>query len=104
MSARPAAALRQRLLDVLGSIFIYNEHRGYTALDRVIAAMHLCRCDHPAFLAAIASHRAARWPENAAYILRNVPAARAGMLAFAEIPEALAVDTLVRACQERTAP
>ena len=53
---------------------------------------------------AIASHRAARWPENAAYILRNVPAARAGMLAFAEIPEALAVDTLVRACQEKTAP
>ncbi len=30
----PAARLRRRYLDVLGSIYIYNEHRGYTALDR----------------------------------------------------------------------
>ena len=53
---------------------------------------------------AIACHRAARWPENAAYILRNVPAARAGLLAFADIPAALAAETLARACQERTTP
>ena len=37
---------RQRYLDLLGSIYIYNEHRGYTAIDRVLAAIH------------------ARWPEN----------------------------------------
>ena len=53
---------------------------------------------------AIASHRAARWPENAPYILRNVPAARAGLLAFADIPRDMAAETLLRACQERTLP
>lgn len=31
---------------------------------------------------AIASHRAARWPDNAPYILRNLPTARAGLLAL----------------------
>ena len=30
----------------------------------------------------IASHRAARWPDNAPYILRNLPSARAGLLSF----------------------
>ncbi|GAB1480897.1 phosphotransferase [Paracoccaceae bacterium] len=53
---------------------------------------------------AIASHRAARWPENAPYILRNVPAARAGLLAFADIPREMAADTLADACHERTRP
>lgn len=50
---------------------------------------------------AIACHRAARWPANAPYILRNVPAARAGLLAFADIPADRAADTLTRACGER---
>lgn len=50
---------------------------------------------------AIACHRAARWPDNAAYILRNVPAARAGLLAFASVPAAEAADTLARLCGER---
>ena len=31
--------LRNRYLDVLGSIYIYNEHRGYTSIDRVLAAV-----------------------------------------------------------------
>jgi hypothetical protein len=26
----------QRYLDLLGSIYIYNEHRGYTAIDRLL--------------------------------------------------------------------
>ena len=29
----------RRYLDLLGSIYIYNEHRGYTALDRVLEAV-----------------------------------------------------------------
>ncbi|MES2288177.1 MAG: ferritin-like domain-containing protein [Pseudomonadota bacterium] len=33
------AWFRNRYLDVLGSIYIYNEHRGYTAIDRVIEAI-----------------------------------------------------------------
>ena len=29
----------RRYLDLLGSIYIYNEHRGYTAIDRVLDAV-----------------------------------------------------------------
>ncbi len=35
---------RRRYLDLLGSIYIYNEHRGYTALDRVLEAVR-ARCE-----------------------------------------------------------
>src|SRR5690606_11823655 len=37
----PLAAYRERFLDVLASIYIYNEHRGYTSLDRVLEAARL---------------------------------------------------------------
>lgn len=51
-------ALRDRYLDVVASIYIYNEHRGYTSLDRVLeAARRHCPQD-TAFIAAITSHRA----------------------------------------------
>ena len=43
---------RQRYLDLLGSIYIYNEHRGYTAIDRVLQAVRT------------------RWPEDRALIAR----------------------------------
>ena len=47
-----------RYLDLLGSIYIYNEHRGYTALDRVLEAV---RAKHPEaveLIAAVEKHRA----------------------------------------------
>jgi hypothetical protein len=51
-------AIRQRYLDVLASIYIYNEYRGYTSLDRVREAV-LLRCpDDLLFQAEIAKHRA----------------------------------------------
>ncbi len=54
----PAAAFRSRFLEVLGSIYIYNEHRGYTSLDRVLEAVR-ARCpDDPQFIAAVEKHRA----------------------------------------------
>ena len=34
---------KRRYLDLLGSIYIYNEHRGYTAIDRLLAAADLPR-------------------------------------------------------------
>jgi hypothetical protein len=37
---------RRRYLDLLGSIYIYNEHRGYTAIERVLGAIR------------------SRWPED----------------------------------------
>ena len=54
----PWAAFRSRFLDVLASIYIYNEHRGYTSLDRVLEAVR-ARCpDDPAFIAEVEKHRA----------------------------------------------
>ncbi|MEO5867219.1 MAG: ferritin-like domain-containing protein [Sphingomonas sp.] len=51
-------ALRRRYLDVLASIYIYNEHRGYTSIDRVLEAVR-ARCpDDQLFIAAIEKHRA----------------------------------------------
>jgi len=47
----------RRYLDLLGSIYIYNEHRGYTALDRVLEAVRARSPDNRAFIAAIEQHR-----------------------------------------------
>jgi hypothetical protein len=53
----PLAPFRARFLDVLASIYIYNEHRGYTSLDRVLEAVR-ARCpDETAFIAAVEKHR-----------------------------------------------
>ena len=41
----PYAAFRARFLDVLASIYIYNEHRGYTSLDRVLEAVLVVNVD-----------------------------------------------------------
>jgi hypothetical protein len=49
---------QRRYLDLLGSIYIYNEHRGYTALDRVLAAVRARSPDNHAFIAAVEQHRA----------------------------------------------
>ncbi|MBO9671404.1 MAG: ferritin-like domain-containing protein [Sphingobium sp.] len=52
------AAYARRYLDVLASIYIYNEHRGYTSLDRVLEAVR-ARCpDDTAFIAEVEKHRA----------------------------------------------
>jgi len=48
----------RRYLDLLGSIYIYNEHRGYTALDRVLEAVRARSPDDHEFIAAIEQHRA----------------------------------------------
>jgi hypothetical protein len=48
----------RRYLDVLGSIYIYNEHRGYTAIDRVLEAVRASAPDDRELIAAIERHRA----------------------------------------------
>src|SRR6476646_6668872 len=48
----------RRYLDLLGSIYIYNEHRGYTALDRVLEAARARAPGDRRFIAAIEKHRA----------------------------------------------
>lgn len=48
--------MRSRYLDLLGSIYIYNEHRGYTAIDRVVDAVRLRWPDDHALIAQVESH------------------------------------------------
>ena len=50
--------LRNRYLDVLGSIYIYNEHRGYSSIDRVLAAVKERWPDDAEFIAEVEKHRA----------------------------------------------
>ncbi|MBT2185516.1 ferritin-like domain-containing protein [Sphingobium sp. H33] len=50
--------VRDRYLDVLASIYVYNEHRGYTSLDRVLEAVRKRCPDDLAFIAAVEKHRA----------------------------------------------
>lgn len=50
--------VRNRYLDVLGSIYLYNEHRGYTAIDRVLEAVRVRSPDDTVLIAAIERHRA----------------------------------------------
>src|SRR4051812_37026513 len=52
------AWFRERYLDVLGSIYIYNEHRGYTAIDDLLQAVRWRWPDEHAFIAMIEKHRA----------------------------------------------
>jgi len=48
----------RRYLDLLGSIYIYNEHRGYTAIDRVLEAVRARWPDDHVLIARIEKHRA----------------------------------------------
>jgi hypothetical protein len=49
---------RRRYLDLLGSIYIYNEHRGYTAIDRMLGAIRLSWPDDQAMIDLVTKHRA----------------------------------------------
>jgi hypothetical protein len=48
---------QERYLDLLGSIYIYNEHRGYTAIDRVLEAVKARWPDDKELIDAIVKHR-----------------------------------------------
>jgi len=50
--------LRRRYLDILASVYIYNEHRGYSSLDRVLAAVRAKFPDAAGFIAQVEKHRA----------------------------------------------
>lgn len=47
-----------RYRDLLGSIYIYNEHRGYTALDRVLEAVRAREENNDRLIAMVEQHRA----------------------------------------------
>jgi hypothetical protein len=50
--------MRRHYLDILASIYIYNEHRGYRSLDRVLEAVRLRCPDDIIFTAQVEKHRA----------------------------------------------
>ena len=52
------AWFKDRYLDVVGSIYIYNEHRGYTAIDQVLDAIRQRSPDDTAMIARVEKHRA----------------------------------------------
>ena len=52
------AWFRRRYLDLLGSIYIYNEHRGYASIDRVLEGVRARWPGDGALIAAIEKHRA----------------------------------------------
>lgn len=52
------ARARRRYLDILASVYIYNEHRGYQSLDRVLGAVRAKYPDDADFIAQIEKHRA----------------------------------------------
>ncbi|MGQ0559327.1 MAG: ferritin-like domain-containing protein [Sphingosinicella sp.] len=51
------AAARRRYLDILASIYIYNEHRGYSSIDRVIAAVRSRYPEETVWISRIEKHR-----------------------------------------------
>ena len=55
---RVFAWYRRRWLDVVASIYVYNEHRGYTALDEFLIALRAERPTDGAFIAEVEQHRA----------------------------------------------
>lgn len=52
------AWFRERYLDLLGSIYIYNEHRGYTAIDHLLDAVRERWPDDERLIAQLEKHRA----------------------------------------------
>ena len=58
LRGRTLGRAHRRYLDILASVYIYNEHRGYSSLDRVLEAVR-ARCpDDTAFIAEVEKHRA----------------------------------------------
>jgi hypothetical protein len=51
------ANAQRRFLDILASIYIYNEHRGYTSIDRVLEAVYARHPGEADFIAAVEKHR-----------------------------------------------
>lgn len=70
----------ERYRDVVGSIYIYNEHRGYTSLDRVLAAARQVCPEDQSFIRAITKHRA---DERKHYLMFKEWFARQGRMPLA---------------------
>ncbi|MEJ7933882.1 ferritin-like domain-containing protein [Sphingobium sp. AN558] len=73
------AWFERRYLNVLGSIYIYNEHRGYTAIDRVIESVKRRSPNDRLFIARLERHRA---DERKHYLMFRRWFGRRGVMPF----------------------
>ena len=71
---------RRKYLDLLGSIYIYNEHRGYTAIDRVLQAVRARWPEDMDFIRKLEKHRA---DEQKHYLMFRRWFERRGMMPIA---------------------
>jgi hypothetical protein len=71
---------RRRYLDLLGSIYLYNEHRGYTAIDKVLEAVRFRWPVDLSLIAKIEKHRA---DERKHYVMFRRWFERRGMMPLA---------------------
>jgi len=74
------AWFRKRYLDLLGSIYIYNEHRGYTAIEGLLEAVRTRWPDDHALIGEIAKHQA---DERKHYLMFRRWFERRGVMPFA---------------------
>src|SRR3954467_14848794 len=74
------AWFRERYLDLLGSIYIYNEHRGYTAIDDLLAAVRTRWPGDHELIATIEKHRA---DERKHYVMFRRWFERRGVMPYA---------------------
>ena len=71
--------LQRRYLDLIGSIYIYNEHRGYTAIDRVLRAVRTRWPGDLKLIGEIEKHRA---DEEKHYLMFRRWFERRGLMPF----------------------
>jgi len=74
------AWFRRRYLDLLGSIYIYNEHRGYTAIEGLLAAVKMRWPNDRELIAKIEKHHA---DEHKHYVMFRRWFERRGVMPYA---------------------
>jgi hypothetical protein len=84
---------RSRFLDILGSIYIYNEHRGYSSIDRVLEAVRARQPGAATFIAAVEKHRR---DERAHYVMFKRWFEARGVMPFAVDRTCGHIDRLIR--------
>ena len=87
------ARFRRRYLDLLCSIYIFNEYRGYTSLDRVLEALRARHPDDRSFIAAVEKHRA---DERRHYLMFRRWFERQGRMPLAVDKRCAHIDQLIR--------
>ena len=85
--------LVRRYRDVLASIYIFNEYRGYSSLDRLLLVLRQMHPDDHEFIAAVEKHRN---DERKHYLLFKAWFARNGLAPLAVDKTCAHIDRLIR--------